>query len=65
MKRSRIVSLVILMAVVVALALNYSTLHRNFVGLNRGDFGLWLSGDLVTTPVTDWSVYRCGSNGSG
>jgi len=55
MKRSRIVSLVILMVVVVALALNYSSLRRNFVGLKRGDFGLWLTGGLVTTPVTDWS----------
>ncbi len=55
MKRSRIAGVVILMAVVVALALSYGTLRRNFVGLNRGDFGLWLSGELITTPVTDWS----------
>ena len=55
MKRSRIVSLLILVVVVVALALNYGSLRRSFVGLNRGDFGLWLAGDLVTTPVTDWS----------
>lgn len=55
MKRSRIVGLVILIVVVAALALNYSKLRGNVVGLNRGDFGLWLTGDLVTTPVTDWS----------
>lgn len=55
MKRSRIVGLVILVIVVVALALNYSGLRRAFVGLNRGDFGLWLTGDLVTSPLTDWS----------
>jgi len=55
MKRSRIAGLVILIVAVVALTLNYSSLRRNFAGLNRGDFGLWLRGDLVTTPVTDWS----------
>jgi hypothetical protein len=55
MKRSRIVGLVILIVVAVALALNYSSLRRTFVGLNRGDFGFRLTGDLVTTPVTDWA----------
>jgi hypothetical protein len=25
------------------------------VGLYRGDLGFWLTGDPVTTPVTDWS----------
>src|ERR1700751_2806837 len=55
MKRSRIVGLLILVVVVVALALNYGSLRRSFVGLNRGDFGLCVAADLVTTPVTDWS----------
>src|SRR5690348_9352082 len=55
MKRSRIVALVILIVVVLTLALNYGRLRRNFVGLNRGDFGFWLGGDRATTPVTDWS----------
>lgn len=57
-KRSTTVGLVILGVVVVALALSYGTLRRNFVFTNllsHGDLGLWLTGDLVTTPVTDWS----------
>jgi hypothetical protein len=57
-KRSTIVGLVILVVVVVALALSYGALRRNFVFTNllsHGDLGLWLTGDLVTTPVTDWS----------
>lgn len=67
MKRSKIVGLVILTGVVLALALNfailrsspsvpatYNSLRNNLVGLNRGDLGFWLAGDLVTTPVTDW-----------
>jgi hypothetical protein len=62
MKRSRIVGLVILIVVVVALALNYGGLRRTFAGLRHGDFGLWLTGNVVNTPVTDWSFIDAVSN---
>jgi hypothetical protein len=68
MKRSRIVGLVIVMVVVLLLALNfglissspalpanYNGLRNDFVRLYRGELGFWLTGDLVATPVTDWS----------
>jgi hypothetical protein len=68
MKRLRIVGLVVLSVVIAVLALNfaikssstalppnYNTLRRNLVGLYRGDLGFRLTGDLVTTPITDWS----------
>lgn len=68
MKKSKIAAVVILAALVIALALdfaiksssralppNYVGLTRSFVGLYRGDLGLWLTGDVVTTPVGDWS----------
>jgi hypothetical protein len=55
MKKTRNVALTFLVVVVVAAALNYGSIRRNFVGLYRSDFGFWLTGDLVTTPVTDWS----------
>jgi len=38
-----------------ALPPNWVSLSRSFVGLYRGDLGLWLTGNRVTTPVTDWS----------
>lgn len=38
-----------------ALPPNWVSLSRSFVGMYRGDLGLWLTGDAVTTPVTDWS----------
>ena len=55
MKRSKRLGLVILTIVVFALAMHSVSLRRTFVGLYRGDLGLWLMGDPVTTPVTDWS----------
>jgi len=68
MKRMRIVGVVILIVVAAAFALdfaiksssralppNWVSLRRSFVGMYRGDLGLWLTGDPVTTPVTDWS----------
>jgi hypothetical protein len=68
MKRSRIAGLVILIAVIVLLALNYAitrsspslpagynSLRNNLVRLYHGDVGFWLTGDVVKTPVTDWS----------
>ena len=68
MKRLRIIGAVILVAVFLALALDFAikassralppgwvSLPRSVAGMYRGDLGLWLTGDLVTTPVTDWS----------
>jgi hypothetical protein len=68
MKRSRIAGLMILIVVIVLLALNfaitrsspslpanYNSLRNNLVRLYRGDLGFWLTGDVVTTPITDWS----------
>ncbi len=67
-KRSRIAGLVVLIAAVLLLGLNfaitrsspslpanYNSLGNNLVRLYRGDVGFWLTGDLVKTPVTDWS----------
>jgi hypothetical protein len=67
-KRSRIAGLVVLIAAVLLLGLNfaitrsspslppnYNGLGNNLVRLYRGDVGFWLTGDLVQTPVTDWS----------
>jgi hypothetical protein len=67
-KRSRIAGLVVLIAAVLLLGLNfaitrsspslpanYNSLPNNLVRLYRGDVGFWLTGDLVKTPVTDWS----------
>lgn len=51
MKKLRIAGLVILMVVVLALI----TLRAVGVDPSRTRPGLWLAGDLVTTPVTDWS----------
>jgi hypothetical protein len=68
MKTLRIVGLVILIAVIAAFALDFAikrssralppgwvSLPRSFVGVYRGDLGLWLTGSPVTTPITDWS----------
>lgn len=67
-KSSKIAVLIILGAVVLGFALDFAiksssraippgavSLRQTFVGLYRGDLGLWLTGDPVTTPVTDWS----------
>ena len=68
MKRSRIAVLTILIVVIVLLGLNfaitrsspslpagYNSLRNSVVRLYRGDLGFWLAGDVVTTPITDWS----------
>jgi hypothetical protein len=67
-KRSKRLGLVILTIVVFAFAVDFAiksssraippnsvSLRQSFVGLYRGDLGFWLTGDPVTTPVTDWS----------
>ena len=67
MNQSKIAGLVILI-VLVLLGLNFAlsraspsvpasfnNLPGNLVRLYRGDLGFWLSGELVKTPVTDWS----------
>ena len=67
-RRSRIAGLVLLIVIVVVLGLNLAitrsspsvpansnSLRNAVVGLYRGDLGFWLSGDLVKTPITDWS----------
>ena len=57
-KRSRIIWLTVLIVLAIAVALSYGTLRRNSVFTNllsHGDLGLWLTGEPVTTPVTDWS----------
>lgn len=68
MKRSKIIGLVTLIIVVLAIVLNFAimtssralppnwvSLPRSVVGMYHGDLGFWLTGDLVTTPVSDWS----------
>ena len=65
---SRIVGWAILIVIVVVIALNFAitrsstsvpadsnSLRNAVVGLYRGDLGFRLTGDLVKTPVTDWS----------
>ena len=67
-RRSRIAGWAILIVVVVAIALNFAiirsstsvpadsnSLRNAVVGLYRGNLGFRLTGDLVKTPVTDWS----------
>ena len=67
-KRSRIIGLGILTVAVLLLALNfaiersspsvpanYNSLLNTFVRLYRGELGFRLTGDAVTTPVSDWS----------
>ena len=34
---------------------NAISLRQSLTGLYKGDLGFWLTGDSVTTPVTDWS----------
>ena len=68
MKSLKVVGLVVLIVVVLLVALNFAitrastaipasavSLRSSFAGLFRGDLGFWLTGDVVTTPVTDWS----------
>jgi hypothetical protein len=68
MKTLKIVGLVILIVVVLMVALNFAitraspsvpanfvNLRNSFAGFYRGDLGFWLTGELDTTPVTDWS----------
>jgi hypothetical protein len=67
MNKSKIAGLVILIVVVLAglnfaisraspsVPASFNNLPGNLVRLYRGDLGFWLSGDLVKTPVTDWS----------
>ena len=60
MKTSRIVGLVIVAIVVVTIAaLAFTPIgdRRNIRRLQGGDFSsyFWLTGELVTTPITDWS----------
>ena len=65
---SRIVGWAILIVIVVVIALNFAitrsstsvpadsnSLRNAVVGLYRGDLGFRLTGDVVKTPVTDWS----------
>lgn len=67
-KRSRIAGLVVLIVALVLLGLNfaitrsspslpanYNSLPNNLVRLYRGDVGFWLTGEVVKTPVPDWS----------
>lgn len=65
-KTSKRVGLVILILVAFAFAIDFaiksssraansSGLRQSLVGLFRGDMGFWLTGDAVTTPISDWS----------
>jgi hypothetical protein len=67
-KRLTIAGLIILIVIIVAFGLNFAitrsspsvpansnSLRNAVVGLYRGNLGFWLTGDLVKTPVTDWS----------
>jgi hypothetical protein len=66
--KSKITGLLILIVAVLGFALNfaisraspsvpanYNNLRNSLVRMYHGDLGFRLSGDLVTTPVTDWS----------
>jgi hypothetical protein len=66
--KSKIAGLLILAVAVLGFALNfaisraspsvptnYNNLRNSLVRMYHGDLGFRLSGDLVTTPVTDWS----------
>ena len=68
MKRWKIAGLVIVVLVVVLFALNftimrsspslpgnYNNLAHYLVRMRRGEIGFLLTGDVVNTPVTDWS----------
>jgi len=67
-KKSKIAGLVVLAIVILLIGLNfaimraspsvpanYNNLRSSFVRMYHGDLGFRLTGDLVTTPVTDWS----------
>jgi hypothetical protein len=67
-KRLRILGWAVLIIVAVALAIDFAiksssraspansvSLRQSFQGLYRGDLGFWLTGDSVSTRVTDWS----------
>ncbi len=68
MKRWKIAGLIVLALAVFLFALNfaimrsspslpggYNNLLTNLVRMYRGEIGFWLTGDVVRTPVTDWS----------
>jgi hypothetical protein len=67
-KRLRILGWAVLIIVAVAFAIDFAiksssraspansvSLRQSFLGLYQGDLGFWLTGDSVSTPVTDWS----------
>jgi len=65
MKRWKIAGLIVVVLAVGLFALNFvivraspsapSTLASALVRMRRGEIGFWLAGDIVKTPVTDWS----------
>jgi hypothetical protein len=68
MKKWKIAGLIILALAAVLFILNfaivrsspslpggYNNLASNLVRMYHGEVGFWLTGDVVTTPVTDWS----------
>jgi hypothetical protein len=68
MRRWRIAGLITVVLAVVLFALNlaivrsspslpsgYNNLLTNLVRMYHGEIGFWLTGDVVRTPVTDWS----------
>ena len=68
MKKLKTLGLAILIIAAVAFAVDFAiksssraspansvSLRQGFLGLYRGDLGFWLTGDSVSTPVTDWS----------
>ena len=68
MKRVSVTAALAVLIVVVLLVLNFAisrasrsapagsnSLRNTLVSLHHGDAGFWLTGELVTTPVTDWS----------
>lgn len=65
MKRWKIAALIVLVLVIGLFALNFvivraspsapSTLASALVRMRRGEIGFWLTGDVVKTPVADWS----------
>lgn len=68
MKRWRIAGLIILVLAAVLFAVNfaimrsspslpggYNNLLTNVVRMYHGELGFWLTGEVVRTPVTDWS----------
>lgn len=71
MKRSKIAGLAVSVAAAVLFALialnyaivrsspslpgGYNNLARNLARMRKGEIGFWLTGDVVTAPVGDWS----------